>query len=555
MIKSDYDYYVDELTSLKRDGKVFADKYPEAAKQLNLGIADNLDPSVERIIESTAFLIGKIKKTTDESLHEISDYLLNFFYPLLLKDIPSYAIVEFKGKEGLIAGGENIPKGTCISVYSLDSSKESIKYSTVTDCEITGLEIVNSNLDDMNGMSYLDIEFHINKSFNLDIDNFKSIKMFIKNEYSKDIALALRFFLLNYLSNIKFIINGKSYNSDLKVKSTEVDDCFSSFLNNNCEGLGIQYFFASKDIFNFIEIVNFSSGILKIIDDSFILRFEFSRKFPLYFNYSTNLFCLHCAPIINLYKEACEPIKLQPTQNTYDILITNNKSKNKIIHELLSVTSSNDIKFYNIVDRKSSTLEANCYYVLRNNDNYKLVLCNQFGLSQKMILSIEANVTNEISKESRYSELSGITLQSERSFLESTKFIVFPTPNLKPVNNDENKANLLSLLSFNMNKHFELNDLHNVLKIFIRDKVDSNYLKVFGIQKYKKHVITRLNRGCLEKGYRIELEISSQSFSGEFDCLLFSEQIYKFLKKFVDVNLFIELEVLIKPSGSAYIFK
>ena len=74
MIKSDYDYYVDELTSLKRDGKVFADKYPEAAKQLNLGIADNLDPSVERIIESTAFLIGKIKKTTDESLHEISDY-------------------------------------------------------------------------------------------------------------------------------------------------------------------------------------------------------------------------------------------------------------------------------------------------------------------------------------------------------------------------------------------------------------------------------------------------------------------------------------------------
>ena len=122
--------------------------------------------------------------------------------------------------------------------------------------------------------------------------------------------------------------------------------------------------------------------------------------------------------------------------------------------------------------------------------------------------------------------------------LAGARNIVTPTAFITPANNST-----INVIGF------------NVLKIFIRDKVDSNYLKVFGIQKYKKHVITRLNRGCLEKGYRIELEISSQSFSGEFDCLLFSEQIYKFLKKFVDVNLFIELEVLIKPSGSAYIFK
>ena len=66
MIKNDIDilseYYQYELSYLRSAGSDFARKYPKIARRLDLSHNESSDPQIERLIESFAFLSGKLQK-------------------------------------------------------------------------------------------------------------------------------------------------------------------------------------------------------------------------------------------------------------------------------------------------------------------------------------------------------------------------------------------------------------------------------------------------------------------------------------------------------------
>ena len=54
------DHYERELLYVRRAGEAFARSYPKIARRLALGPDQAADPNVERLIESFAFLSGRL---------------------------------------------------------------------------------------------------------------------------------------------------------------------------------------------------------------------------------------------------------------------------------------------------------------------------------------------------------------------------------------------------------------------------------------------------------------------------------------------------------------
>ena len=88
-------YYERELIFLRRMGAEFARKYPKVAARLLLDEEKIEDPHVERMIESFAFLTGRVSLKLDDQFPEITESFLNVLYPHYLAPIPSMAIAQF----------------------------------------------------------------------------------------------------------------------------------------------------------------------------------------------------------------------------------------------------------------------------------------------------------------------------------------------------------------------------------------------------------------------------------------------------------------------------
>jgi type VI secretion system protein ImpG len=89
-------YYERELTALRQLGKEFAQQYPKVARRLSLSGDVVADPHVERLIESFAFLAGRIRLKLDDEFPEITESLLGLLYPHYLRPVPSMTVVQLR---------------------------------------------------------------------------------------------------------------------------------------------------------------------------------------------------------------------------------------------------------------------------------------------------------------------------------------------------------------------------------------------------------------------------------------------------------------------------
>src|SRR3954466_8248748 len=88
-------YYRRELDYLRNAGREFAIKHPEMAGRLELGGMESPDPHVERLIESFAFLSGRLRRDLDSEFPQIAGALLEALHPNLMAPVPAMTVVRF----------------------------------------------------------------------------------------------------------------------------------------------------------------------------------------------------------------------------------------------------------------------------------------------------------------------------------------------------------------------------------------------------------------------------------------------------------------------------
>lgn len=107
------DYYQRELHALRHLGAEFAHAYPKVAARLDLGGQVSADPQVERLLESFAFLTGRIQRSLDADFPLIPAALLEVLYPHMVAPVPSMAIARWHLGQGEMAADQKavVPRG------------------------------------------------------------------------------------------------------------------------------------------------------------------------------------------------------------------------------------------------------------------------------------------------------------------------------------------------------------------------------------------------------------------------------------------------------------
>ncbi len=105
------DYFRQELNSLREDAEVFARANPEVARALTLHKGKAHDPHVEMLMQSFAWLTGRLHYEMEEDRAALPNALLDTLYPHLSAPLPCMAVAEIEVKPD----GANFAKGAAIA--------------------------------------------------------------------------------------------------------------------------------------------------------------------------------------------------------------------------------------------------------------------------------------------------------------------------------------------------------------------------------------------------------------------------------------------------------
>lgn len=114
-------YYERELGYLRRHGREFAERYPKIAGRLLLSTDGSQDPHVERLIESFALLSARTNKKIEDDYPEFTEALLEVMYPHYLRPFPSCSIARFDMGPALaqLSAPVRIPRDTLLHSRSV----------------------------------------------------------------------------------------------------------------------------------------------------------------------------------------------------------------------------------------------------------------------------------------------------------------------------------------------------------------------------------------------------------------------------------------------------
>lgn len=109
-------HYERELAFLRQQAKGFAERYPKIAGRLQVSNEIAEDPHVERMIESFALLTSRIHKRLDDDFPLFTETFLEVLYPHYLRPMPSASIVQFdiEGAQAQMSAPARVPRGTML---------------------------------------------------------------------------------------------------------------------------------------------------------------------------------------------------------------------------------------------------------------------------------------------------------------------------------------------------------------------------------------------------------------------------------------------------------
>lgn len=107
-------YYERELAVLKRHAREFAEQYPKIAGRLLMSGEAVEDPHVERLIQSFALLASRVHKKLDDEYPQLTNALFQTLYPQYLRPYPACSIARLGGAFAQLSAPVAVPRGTAM---------------------------------------------------------------------------------------------------------------------------------------------------------------------------------------------------------------------------------------------------------------------------------------------------------------------------------------------------------------------------------------------------------------------------------------------------------
>lgn len=332
-------YYESELTALRKLSREFAGRYPKIASRLLLEGDICEDPHVERLIESFAFLTGRIHKKLDDEFPQITEALLSVLYPHFLRPLPSMSIAQLQpAASAELSGVQRVPRGTELLTRPVQGVP--VRYRTAYPVEVWPLQIAEAGFEPIERSAFalgggdtvatVRIRLAPRGQVPLKQLGLRRLRLYLDGE--SPLVHALYELLLNSVSAVS--VHGIDSEAGLPpllldgdtVRAVGFDEDEGLLEYEPRSFLGyrlLQEYFVLPEKFLFVDLTDLDLGrFAGAVDIRLHLR-SFGRPeraARLQQTVGKDSFRLHCTPIVNLFRQQAEPIRLTQELHEYPVL-------------------------------------------------------------------------------------------------------------------------------------------------------------------------------------------------------------------------------------------
>jgi type VI secretion system protein ImpG len=381
-------YYERELIALRQLAAQFATEHPKIAGRLHLSVDGYDDPHVARLLEGAAFLAGRVHHRLDDEFPELTDALLGVLYPHYLAPFPSAAIAQLQAQADMMLP-LRLAAGLAIETEPVRG--EACQFRTAWPLVLWPIEVEAVRLAGLplaapanplaqGAVAVLRIVLKCRSPeatfAALGLDR---LRFFLRGP--ANVTLALYEQLCGHTLSLAYA-DGPSDPAPVIVPPTAIepvgfaaDEALVPWPARSFSGFRIlSEYFSFPEKFLFLDFTRIEAKSLLSGGNRLEIFVYLDRASPeLERIVNVDLFALGCVPIVNLFKQQCEPIRLTHTDTEYRIVPDSRRAPNlevwqvERVHETRSDGSARPWRpFYRLTeaDRERDVPGAS-YHVVR----------------------------------------------------------------------------------------------------------------------------------------------------------------------------------------------
>jgi len=351
-------YYDRELAILRTLAAEFAERNPKVAGRLSLGRDESQDPHVERLLQGVAYLSAQVQKRLDDDYPELTDGLLDLLYPHYLRPVPSMAIAELgiTPAQAALTAGYRVPRGT--PVQTEDVEGENCQYRTCFDLQLWPLAVTEARLSGppfqlplvppAGTVAVLSITIEaLSKEVRIGAMPLESLRFHLHSEAGQPVYELYELLLTKCLGIVvsegpvdpQAVMLGreKIVAAGFAPADAAIPDDPRSFSGYRL----LSEFFVLPQKFLFVDLLGLSPQVLGRIGNRMqisVLLSASSRELERII--SAKSVRLGCTPIVNLFSQPLDPMRIDGSRTEYCITPDARRPRAVEVHTLESVQAS-----------------------------------------------------------------------------------------------------------------------------------------------------------------------------------------------------------------------
>ena len=571
-------HYERELGYLRERGADFAARYPKVAGRLELGADISPDPHIERLLESFAFLTGRIQQRLDSEFPLVSASLLGVLYPQFLNPVPSASIarIEVDPDQGKLTTGYTIDRHTQMSAETPQGL--TCRFRTAYPVTLWPIAVREATFEPPERYDFLgqnpDVVRVLRLRLESTADSFGDLEVDRLRFYLGAPPLTangIYELLLAHVQGIVLLPEGESRPIRLPSDAIEPvgfgpDEGVLPFPSNAHPGYRLlQEYFTFPSKFQFFDLTGLevlrsgrSVDILILLDRMPADQIDVDEK----------TFLLGCTPIVNLFNQTSEPIRLDQQESEYRLVPDARREKTTEIHSILSVSATADPSAptevyapYFSYNHQMQAAGQKTFWVMRRElttrsdlpgtQAYLSLVDLEFNPSEPPVKTIYAHTlcTNR-ALASQIPARAALQMEQAAPVARIT-CLDKPTPQLEPPVGGDTLWRLISHLSLN---HLSLTGggqeslraLQEILRLYSFSERPSTEQEIQGIREMSSRpVVRRIGsegwRGFC-RGTEVSMTLDEDAFVGG-STFLFASVMNRFLALYASVNSFTQLSL------------
>ncbi len=570
-------YYEDELRYLYESGKEFAKAHPDRARFLNIDAVGDRDPYVERLFEGFAFLAGRIREKLDDSFPELTEGLINLMWPNFLQEIPSLTVAQFTPRPGFLQETRVLPRGSELLSNQVGQERAICRFTTTSEVRLNpvSLDKIEKSVN-TKGKAQLNFHFVLGPGAQWKNLALGPLRLYLHAEMPT--ALMLYDFLTGRVDSCRIVTSDGKHSCDVNPAGAVTPGGFSAeeslvpLSSRAFHGYSLLLeYFAYPEKFLFIDLNGFDN--MPFMDPSpqrFCFSLTFDGDFPPDKTFTKDNFKLFCSPAANIFKRDVEPVLYSGKDTEYRVIADAAYHSSFNVHSIVSVVgidratgarnSFEPLYSFSASGKKHPRSYASHYH--RTPDNRREIYLS-FGGD---LLSGSEGASGEIREENctilayctngmlpREEIREGGIKSPGTDFPDFVTFanITRPTPPLPPPSEEEFLWVFLSHLSSTFTSLSNPATLKPLLRLYDWSGSEGRGRKIDAISEVASRPVEQIVGGTSIRGIEFSVSVAEANFLDVGDVRLFGQLLKEFLAQYVSINTFLELVVILKPSGTA----